>query len=143
MKLSHVVYSMILDDTGSKILMVRNKDNGQWTLPGGSVEPGESLDQAAIREVMEETGYTIQVCGVMAVNEAKLQKLREHIVFITFRAEIVGGQEDITLPDEIAEISWIDLDQADQLMPYFKEGISTIIRKGVEVTYYDEGLILE
>ncbi|WP_239693175.1 NUDIX hydrolase [Bacillus haynesii] len=50
-----VVYSFA--EENGNILMVKNKKNQSWTLPGGKVEAGESLTEAAAREMKEETGY--------------------------------------------------------------------------------------
>lgn len=141
MKRVNVVYSLITDSTQSKVLMVLNKDNGQWTLPGGAVEEDETLEIAAIREAKEETGLDIEVFGIVAVNEAVIEKYDDHVLFMTFRAAIIGGSEQIVRPDEIVDIQWIDLEQSDRLMPFYKEGISGIVRNHTEITYFDEGRI--
>ncbi|RCK13103.1 NUDIX domain-containing protein [Bacillus licheniformis] len=60
--------------------MVKNKKNQSWTLPGGKVEAGESLTEAAAREMKEETGYGIQPLDILAVNEAVISS--EHVYFI-------------------------------------------------------------
>jgi 8-oxo-dGTP pyrophosphatase MutT (NUDIX family) len=49
------------------ILLERRHDCGWWGLPGGKVEPGESLIDAAVREVFEETGLTIEVTNLIGV----------------------------------------------------------------------------
>ncbi|WP_018758084.1 NUDIX hydrolase [Paenibacillus terrigena] len=141
MRRINVVYSLITDPSKSKILMVKNSDNGSWTLPGGLVEEEEYLEAAAIREAKEETGLDIKVLGIVAVNEAILEKQGEHAVFITFKAEIIGGKQEIVRPDEINDIQWIAVEQADQLMPYYLEGLCEIVRKDVEVTYFNEGRV--
>ncbi|HSJ87691.1 MAG TPA: NUDIX domain-containing protein, partial [Anaerolineales bacterium] len=48
--------SAILFNHEGKFLLTQRQDNGQWCLPGGAVEPGESLAEACEREVFEETG---------------------------------------------------------------------------------------
>jgi 8-oxo-dGTP diphosphatase len=119
--------------------MVLNRDNGEWSLPGGAVEGDETLELAAIREAKEETGYDIHVHGIVSVNEAKLLKHDAHALFVTFRAEIVGGDRAITRPNEIRDIDWIDIEKADELMPYYKDGLHNMVKRGVEITYFDEG----
>ncbi|WP_127532145.1 NUDIX hydrolase [Paenibacillus kobensis] len=136
-----VVYSLILDETKQKVLMVRNRDRDSWSLPGGAVEDGESLEQAAVREAKEETGLDVRVFGITAVNEAMLEIYEEHVIFITFRAAIVGGSEEIVRPDEISDIQWIDLTEADRLYPYYKEGFREIVRNNREVSYHNEGRV--
>lgn len=61
-----VVYAVIYKENEKKILMVNNKDEG-WSLPGGLVEKGETLEQAVIREIKEETNLTIEV-GDIKIN---------------------------------------------------------------------------
>ncbi|MGN8769059.1 NUDIX hydrolase [Paenibacillus barengoltzii] len=140
MKRTDVVYLLIPDETRTKVLMVQN-ENEAWTLPGGAVEPGETLQIAAIREGKEETGLDVKVHGIVAVNEFVHIKNEEHVILLTFRAEITGGKPEITRPEEILDIAWVDVERADELMPYYPEGISSIVAKGVEVTYFDEGRI--
>lgn len=140
MKRIDVAYALITDQTNTKILMVQNREGGRWTLPGGTVEKNETFEEAAIREAKEETGLDISLIGVVALNEYQVEKSLEHIVYVTFRSCIIGGLEKINRPDEIMKISWIDVEQADRLMPYYNQnGLSEIVRKNVHVTYIDEG----
>ncbi|MGF9697877.1 NUDIX hydrolase [Paenibacillus sp. MABNR03] len=135
-----VSYALILDDTNSKILMVKNKGNASWSLPGGAVEREETLDQAAIREAKEETGLDVRVHGIVAINECIFEKKQEHAMFFTFRSEVIGGTLEIIRPNEISEIAWMDLDRADELMPYYKNGVRSLI-EGNEIPHYDQGRI--
>lgn len=134
-----VVYSLITDDLNRKVLMVKNIDNDTWSLPGGGVEGNESLEEALIREVKEETGYEIKVHGVVSLNEAILQKYDVHALFITFRGEIIGGKSRISRPDEIGAIEWVELEQAQERYPYYKEGLVQLANAGKEISYFNEG----
>lgn len=141
MKRINVVYSLITDEAKSKILMVKNKDNSTWSLPGGAVEENETLEEAAIREAKEETGLDIRVFGIVAINEAKLLRHREHAIFFTFRAEVSVGEQKLVRPEEISEIKWVDLDKADELMPFYKDGLINISKSNIEITYFNEGIV--
>ena len=64
-----------------RVLLQRRDDNGRWGLPGGSVEPGESVRTAVIREVHEETGLDVEPLRLIGVysdpaNEAIARKVR-------------------------------------------------------------------
>jgi 8-oxo-dGTP pyrophosphatase MutT (NUDIX family) len=53
---------IVANDAGD-ILMIRRTDNGNWAVPGGAIDLGESVVQAAIRETAEETGITCELTG--------------------------------------------------------------------------------
>jgi len=60
-------FAAVRDITG-RLLLVRRCDTGDWELPGGHVDPGESASDAAVRETAEESGITVQVTGLAGLH---------------------------------------------------------------------------
>lgn len=109
-----VVYVLIQKD--ETILMVKNGNS--WSLPGGKREEGETLEEAARREVYEETGFTVQVNGLVNVNE---RIAANHDLFFTFKGEIKGGHIQLGRDPEIQTVEWVDLDMAQKRMPWYRD----------------------
>ena len=84
----HVIAVFVFIRQGDAILLVRQSYGKRyWSLPGGVVEAGESLDQAAIREVKEETGLDIEIRRVVGL----YSKPDEEALAITLEGVVVGG----------------------------------------------------
>lgn len=90
--------SVILDPTRTKLLLIQRSDNGQWALPGGFLESGESVSEACEREAHEETGLLVRakkLVGVYAdpnhVTEYPDGR-RFYFVTLCIECEIVGGE---------------------------------------------------
>ncbi|MGK5529669.1 NUDIX hydrolase [Streptomyces sp. URMC 129] len=102
---------VVLNEHG-EILMIRRTDNGNWALPGGAMDLGESLTDCAVREVAEETGITCEVTGLVGIYTDP-----RHVILYTsdgecrqefsvvFTARATGGQP--TPSDESREVEWI------------------------------------
>lgn len=59
--------AVIVENERGEVLLEKRSDCGLWGLPGGRVEPGESVIQSALREVLEETGLVVEVAGLVGV----------------------------------------------------------------------------
>jgi ADP-ribose pyrophosphatase YjhB (NUDIX family) len=59
--------SAVVTDEQGRLLLIRRTDNDLWSIPGGGMEPGETLRQAVRREVAEETGMSCEVTGLVGI----------------------------------------------------------------------------
>jgi 8-oxo-dGTP diphosphatase len=91
-------YAIAFD--GDRFLMVRHPRRGGWEMPGGHVEPGESPEEAASREFIEESGYSIRIVGRMDYQGVD--------VFAAVLGEMVSGDPEMesrlfdSLPEELS-----------------------------------------
>jgi 8-oxo-dGTP pyrophosphatase MutT (NUDIX family) len=103
--------SAVIFDRRRRLLLQQRSDGGQWGLPGGSVEIGESLATAVAREVLEETGLTVVPRRLIGVySDPALQVVRYpdgdvwHYVNACFECVVRGGE--LTTCDETLALEW-------------------------------------
>lgn len=103
-----------------RILLVKRAFDpgaGKWSIPGGLVEPGETLSAAGARECEEETGLKVQVLELInafdMIDLDQEGKARYHYVLVDFLASHVGGDEKPN--EEVAELRWATYDEAKKL----------------------------
>lgn len=130
-----VAYALIYQN--DQVLMVHNRENSTWSLPGGKVEKGETLKQAAIREVKEETGVTVEVADIVSVNEAFFEDRGHHALFFTFKAKIMHGNPTVQDEDEIVRVEWMDFQAANKRMPYLPYDIEDLLSFSSPYTLQD------
>jgi ADP-ribose pyrophosphatase YjhB (NUDIX family) len=111
---------VVVMDLEGRILLERRSDNGMWGLPGGAIEPGETIKQAAIREMEEETGLQIRISGLLGVYSDPSQRIVTypdngdvaHLVDIALTAEIISGE--LRLSRESLELKFFSPDALPQ-----------------------------
>lgn len=83
---------------------------GSWSVPGGHLEFGESPEQTAAREVLEETGLEIDNVAFAAVTNDVFEAEQKHYVTLWMRADWAGGEPTILEPDKFADQRWVGFD---------------------------------
>jgi ADP-ribose pyrophosphatase YjhB (NUDIX family) len=116
---------------GGKVLLVKRKfppNQGKWSIPGGLVELGESVVDAAAREIREETGLLIEVEGLLDVQSDvhwdKAGTIEYHYILVDYLAKVVGGR--VRLNSESSEYGWFTSDGAMRLKT--TTGTRTVLR---------------
>jgi len=111
--------AVIFDETRTKALLTRRTDNGLWCIPGGGMEAGESVAEACIREVWEETGLYVSVKRLVGVYSNPNQLVvypegnKAHIVVMSFEVEVVGGE--LGLSNETTEAGYFSMSEMETM----------------------------
>lgn len=118
-------YAVITDDEGRILLALWNEasDGGRWTLPGGGVELDETVEEGAVREVREETGYDVELGRLLTVDTYVIPATRRHVdtdrpmkaVRVLFSARVVGGELTPEVDGTTDEARWFTPDEAARL----------------------------
>jgi 8-oxo-dGTP diphosphatase len=119
-------YALIVDES-ERILLAWYNGSGRgeacWTLPGGGVEYDESVEQAVIREVLEETGHRVDLLGPLTVHSFTAaggveRSLPFKSVRIVYRAAVTGGSLGTLEVDGTTDYAeWVPLDQIGLAQP--------------------------
>lgn len=127
------VGAVILD--GERVLLARRgraPGAGKWSIPGGLVHLGERLEEAAVREVEEESGLRVRILGLCGVLDRVVREqdaVRYHYVIIDYVAECVGGL--LEAGSDAAEVRWVavgDLGQYDTT-----EGLIGMVQRALAI----------
>ncbi|HET9911676.1 MAG TPA: NUDIX domain-containing protein [Anaerolineales bacterium] len=111
--------SAAIFDEHKRILLTRRADNGQWCLPSGLMESGESAAEACEREVFEETGLKVRVKRLVGVYSYPDQLVvypdgnKAHIVALHFEAEVGSGE--LGLSDETTDFGYFTLEEMQDM----------------------------
>jgi 8-oxo-dGTP pyrophosphatase MutT (NUDIX family) len=130
--------SVFIRNAQGGILLQQRADNLEWVLPGGAMDPGESITQAAVRELHEETGLNIEVTRLVGVysDPANIFSYdngdQVHAIVLLFEGKIISG---ILKPDgeETTHLDYFPIDQLpDNLSDQQKIRISDAVAKSAE-----------
>lgn len=97
---------MIFDEAGRVLLVKENYDRRRWSLPGGAREDGETLEQTAIRETLEETGLVVSVDHLIGT-----YGLKHWLTAVAFACTIETGTPAVQDDGEISEVRWWPADE--------------------------------
>jgi 8-oxo-dGTP diphosphatase len=124
---------------GPRVLLIRRAQEplkGQWSLPGGAVELGETLEDAIRREVLEETGLAVEVADVVKafdrISRDAEGRVRYHFVLVDFLCRVTGGA--LACATDALEARWAGPDELDGLTPLTIEVIQKAWRMAPQAT---------
>ena len=108
--------NVVVVNDASEILMIRRTDNDNWAVPGGAIDLGESVGQAAVRETREESGIECEITGIVGIYSDP-----KHVLLYTSNGEVrqefsivltaqpLSGQP--TPSSESSEVRWVPVSE--------------------------------
>lgn len=100
-----------------QILLIKRNDNGLWATPGGMVEVGETLSQAVLRELKEETGLNGKVSGLLGIFDSRIWKsqLKSQLYHVIFNVKVTRGKP--VNSNETTDCAFFSVDNLPILSP--------------------------
>lgn len=111
--------AVLFDDARQKVLLTQRADNGRWCLPGGQLEPGESVTEACEREVWEETGLKVRAKKLIGVYSNPDQLViykdgnKAFFVVLNFEVEVLSGE--LGLSNETTAFGYFSLAEIETM----------------------------
>lgn len=124
----------VIVQSGKALIVKRAHDprKGEWSLPGGRVELGESLVDATRREMLEETGLVVDVGEIIEVFDRIHRQdgaVRYHFVIVDFLCTVAGGS--LCAGDDAEDVAWVDGSEAERYA--VNEHALRVLRRGLEL----------
>jgi 8-oxo-dGTP pyrophosphatase MutT (NUDIX family) len=127
--------AILFDRERQKVLLTRRADTGQWCLPSGGLEAGESLAEACERETLEETGVVVKVKKLVSIFSSPDRLViypdgnKAQILGFAFEVDQIGGQPGLS--DETTEVGYFSPDEIRRLdiFPHHKQFIEDALKE--------------
>ncbi|EZH66567.1 DNA mismatch repair protein MutT [Bacillaceae bacterium JMAK1] len=126
-----------INQDGQLLMVLQGKpeEKKTWSIPSGGKEQEETFEECCIREVKEETGYTVEVVGKLKVKQGTYEQINVAIEAHYFFVNVVGGKRNFQDPDNlIYDIAWKDVDELKTLELTFPEDQEFLINYIIKVS---------
>jgi 8-oxo-dGTP diphosphatase len=129
------VGALIFDDSGRILIVERGREpyRGQWSLPGGIVEVGETLKRATEREVLEETGLVVEAFRYFTIFERivpdRVNRFEYHYVLVDYVCRILEGEPEAG--SDVAKVAWASKAELERYD--LTEGTMSVIERAYQL----------
>jgi 8-oxo-dGTP diphosphatase len=102
---------------GDRVLLIKRQGShgaGTWAPPGGYIDFGEDPKATASREVLEETGVTINEVEFRTITNDIFEAEQKHFITLWFDSKLASGEPEVKAADELSEVGWFTWDALPQ-----------------------------
>lgn len=122
----------IITNDNNEILLIRRKGKVRWERPGGRVEMNESVSDALVREVKEETGIKVEIVRFVNFQEVTAFDQGEHWIDFCYHARYVKDEPRVMEPEVHAEMGWFRFDNLPELSAYTHKAIEEFLKQSAQ-----------
>ncbi len=114
------IRSAVIVIKNKKVLLARHskKNRDYWVIPGGTAEEGETIEETAVREIREETGFKVKIKKLVFVSEVIDKCPPRHILDFFFEGSIISGRLETECDSCLCEVKFTPFEELDSLEFY-------------------------